>query len=218
MLSRRVHAAVLFLPFSSMRRLVDQLRFGPFAAAYYCALVDDEFKSALESYFERELWPQLDGTPDEIEGTIIARYDKDSFCHPECLVRNIFRIDAVIVDSTGASELDSDIVYDSDSKSFSARTGHDHFFYAWTPSRKQQREAEWGAINRLADDFLRGSGAGLACPICGGEVWGINEPNCFRLRCTAGGCFRIRRNGFQGKFVSGSSSLKHPLERVPRRR
>ena len=198
-------------------RLVDQLRFGPFAAAYYRALVDEEFKSALESFFDRDLLPQLDAIPTAIEGTIVAKYDKDSFCHPECLVRNIFRIDAVIVDPTGASELDSDVVYDIGSKSFSVRPGRGHYFYPWTPSRKQRREAEWAAINHLVADFRSGSRTSPVCPVCGGEVWGINESDCFRMRCTAFGCFRIRENGFQGSFVSGSASLQHPLERVARR-
>jgi hypothetical protein len=194
-------------------RIVAQLRFGPFATRYHCELVNDEFKSALQRFLECELLPQLDGAFKEIDGTLKATFDNERFCHPQSLVRNIFTIDAVIVDATGTSDLKSDIVYDAEKKSFSARMGHDRFFYAWTPSRKKQRENEWVAVQRVIEDFRRAPRNNLACPICGGNVRGVHEPDYFSVWCAAWSCFRYRARGHQGQFISGSSSLKHPLQR-----
>jgi len=196
-------------------QLVDQIQFGPFSTQYHSALVDLKFKTALSAFLDRGLLTQLDEPADDAAGTLVATFDNDRYCGPNSLVRNLFTLELTLFGPDGTSDLKSDIEFDANTKSFSARTGHGHHFYLWTPSRKQDREAEMGLIQRLVDDFQRDHGVGIKCPICNGHVSAIDDPAIFDVRCTEQRCFQYNyHKDDTGRLAHGHFFTKHPAIRA----
>ncbi len=195
--------------------IVDSIRFGPFAADYHRSVVNEQFKATLERFFDRELIPQLDEPIVSADGTFSATFDSDRYCGPNSLVRDIFSLELVLVGDGGNSELKSDVVFDRESGTFSPRTGHGHFFYLWTPSRKRRRKREFELIQRLVDDIQANRTSLLACPICGGTLSAINNADIFDVRCPAKRCFHYNyhKDG-EGRLSHGHFFTKHPGERA----
>jgi hypothetical protein len=196
-------------------RIVDELRFGPFSAAYHRALANDEFKATLQDFLERELLPQLDEPILEADGTLAATFDCDRYCGPNSLVRDIFTLDVVLVGDGGRSDLKSDIVFNASDGSFSPRTGHGHHFYVWTPTRRRNRERELEAIQRVVDDIQHGRESNPECPICAGSLAAVNNADIFDVRCTDNRCFQYNYHKDEnGRLAHGHFFAKHPEERA----
>jgi hypothetical protein len=192
-------------------RLVDQLRFGPFAASYHQNLVTAAFTDQLETFLQKQLVPQLDSPLQEVEGTCVATFNSESYCGTSSLVRNIFTLDCDLFSDDGVSQLKSDIVYDPATSSFAARTGHNRWFYVWTPTRKIAREKELAAIQRAVDDVYRNAGRAFQCPLCAGDISSINSVEDFYARCEGERCFNISfHKDDRGRPVHGHFFTKHP--------
>lgn len=204
-------AAVLSL---QPMRVVDKIRFGPFSTAYHSSLVDDAFKTALSAFLESDLIPQLDEPATDAEGTLIATFDKEQHCGPNSLVRDIFTLELTLYSDNGTSELKSDVTFNATNKSFSPRTGYDHYFYLWTPARKEHREREMAAIHRLVDDIKLGR-SNRECPICHEPVSAINNPEIFDVRCRGDRCFQYNfHKDEHGRLAHGHFFTKHPAKRT----
>lgn len=195
-------------------RLVDQLQLGPFSAKYHRTLVNEEFAAALQRFLDRNLLPQADATIHDADGTLTATFDNDRYCHPSSLVRDIFTLDVVLHADNGTSELKADITFDHESRSFSVRKGHDHYFYLWTPSRKAAREEEMASIRSFVNDIQRGNPIVPQCPICGSEVTIVNDSMVFDVRCRGRRCFQCNYHKDEnGDLLHGHFFTTHPVAR-----
>ena len=195
--------------------IVDAIRFGPFTADYHRSLVNDDFKVALERFFERELIPQLDNPILSADGAFTATFDEDRYCGPRSLVRDIFSLELSLVDDGGTSDLESDVVFNPKSNSFTPRTGHGHYFYLWTPIRKRQREQELESIQRVVDDIQGNRTHSVLCPICAGTLSTINNADIFVVRCANGRCFQYDYHKDEaGRLAHGHFFTKHPDDRA----
>jgi hypothetical protein len=195
-------------------QLVDQIRFGPFSAAYHRALVNDDFKAQLDRFLRANLLPQLDSPLQELDGTLNATFDGDGSCGPSSLVRDIFTLDCVLICDDGDSDLKADIVYDRVADRFKPRTGRNHFFYVWTPARKARREAEMAEIQRVVDGIMHGKRNSTACPICGGKLFAINTTDLFDARCVDRHCFAYNfHKDNRGRLAHGHFKTLHPQKR-----
>jgi hypothetical protein len=198
------------MPFSQMK-LVDQIQFGPFSTHYHANLVDADFKTALSAFLDSKLLPQLDEPTDDADGMLVATFDSDRYCGPNSLVKNIFTLEMTLLGPDGNSELKTDIEFHPNTKTFSPRAGYGHHFYVWTPRRKRDRETELELIQRLADDFQRTHRVGLKCPICHGNVTGVDDPTIFDIRCTEQRCFVYNYHKDEnGRLAHGHFVTKHP--------
>jgi hypothetical protein len=196
-------------------QLVGTIRFGPFYTSYHRDLVDATFKKQLERFLRDNLLPQLDSPLQELEGTLTATFDNEKNCGPNSLVRDIFTLECVAVCDDGTSDLKSDIVYDPVGRTFAPRTGFDRYFYVWTPARKRAREDELAAIQRVVDDIMRGDRSEFACPICGGHITAINNPDIFDARCSRQHCFVYNfHKDERGRLAHGHFFTKHPMKRA----
>ena len=158
---------------------------------------------------------QLDEPAREASGTLTATFDNDRYCGPNSLVRNIFTLEIALYGEDGKSDLKSDIVFNSGTSAFSGRTGHGHHFYLWTPKRKAHRENELEMIQRLVDDFRRTHMTGLKCPICQGNVAGVDDPLTFELRCVDSRCFVYNYHKDEdGRLAHGHFFTYHPTFRA----
>lgn len=196
-------------------QLVDQIQFGPFATSYHRKLVDAAFKQRLELFLQVNLLPQLDSSLRELDGAVTATFNNEKNCGSNSLVRNIFTVECVAICDNGTSELKSDIVYDPVGGAFKPRTGHDRYFYVWTPSRKRTREFELAAIQRIVDEIVLGGRNGFDCPICGGLITAINNPDIFDARCSHQRCFVYNfHKDKHGRLLHGHFFTKHPMKRA----
>ena len=195
-------------------QIIDHIQFGPFSTQYHSALVNDDFKSSLSGFLRSELFSQLDEPVSDADGTLTATFNNDRFCGPNSLVRNIFTLKISLYGDDGKSDLKSDIEYNPDTSAFSQRTGHGHNFYLWTPRRRQNRENEMEMIQRLVDEYRRTHKTGLVCPICQGNVTGVDDPSIFDLRCVNNRCFVYNYHKDEdGRLAHGHFFTYHPAIR-----
>ena len=196
-------------------QLVNRIRFGPFSTSYHRDFVDTTFKEQLELFLRDKLLPQLDSPLQELDGTLTAAFGNERNCGPNSLVRDIFTLECVAICDDGVSDLKADVVYNPRSGTFAARTGFDRYFYVWTPARKRTRENELAAIQRVVDDIMRGDPSGFACPICGGRITAINNPDIFDARCSRQHCFVYNfHKDDRGRLAHGHFFTKHPMKRA----
>ena len=173
-----------------MISIVHSIRFGPFATDYHQSLVNEEFKTKLGLFLDREILPQMDAPLVSAEGKLVATYNHDRHCGPNSLVRNIFSLDLVLVADDGVSKLKTDIAFDPLSKIFCGRSGRQASPFLWTPARKLKRDQQEASINNFISETKRGNTGALTCPICNGTVLGTNNENIGELRCADRSCFK----------------------------
>ncbi len=196
-------------------KLVDQLRFGPFSTSYHRESVNATFKEQLELFLQHNLILQLDSPLREFDGTLTATFDNEKNCGHTSLVRDIFTLECIAICDDGMSDVNSDIVYDPVHGAFTPRTGFDNFFYVWTPTRKRTRESELSAIQRVVDDIMRGEASDFECPICGGEITAVNNPEIFDARCKRRRCFVYNFHKDEcGRLAHGHFFTTHPMKRT----
>lgn len=196
-------------------RLIDRIQFGPFSTRYHSTLVSAEFVASLSSYFDAELVPQLDEPIDDADGSLTATFDSERFCGSNSLIRNIFTLELSTFGPDGSSEMEADIEFCPENCTFTPRFGHGHYFYLWTPSRKQAREAENVLIQRLVDDYRCTHQVGMKCPICQGSVSGIDNPRTLDVRCIDQRCFVYNfHKDEDGNMAHGHFFTKHPSLRA----
>ncbi|WP_145245748.1 hypothetical protein [Aeoliella mucimassa] len=165
--------------------------------------------ASLDEFLNRELVPQMDETDVDAEGTLVATFNDERFCGPTSLVRNFFTFQVSLFGAAGESDLESDLEYHPQQRTFTPRRGH--YFYLWTPARKRNAQEEKERIDRMVQDFKRTHRTNFRCPLCTGKVSGVDNPGQLDVRCTENRCFVYSyHKDEKGRILHGRFMVKHP--------
>jgi hypothetical protein len=158
----------------------------PFRASYHRALVDEEFLGRLDAFLQETLSPQVDHPIAKTTGSLTACFDEDRYCGPNSAIRNLFRLKLTFHGPTEESTIETDVEFDRQTQTFSARPGHS--LYVWTPTRRRDLQERKARIQATVKRILDQDPGEVACPLCRAPLAVVNNQRLFDARCPSG-CF-----------------------------
>jgi hypothetical protein len=181
---------------------------GPFRASYHRALVDEAFLACLDAFLQEILSPQVDHPIAKTAGSLTACFDEERYCGPNSAIRNLFRLKLTFHGPTEESTIETDLEFDPNTRSFSARPGNS--LYVWTPARQRVLLERKARIQATVKCILDEDPGEVACPLCRAPLAVVNNQHLFDARCPSG-CFNYNfHKDDDGNLLHGHFFMGEP--------
>lgn len=191
-----------------MQSPFDALRFGPFLADYHRRLATARFRSALSSFLEETVTPQMTRACTRVEGHVTATFNDERHTGPHSAVRNLFDVQLTVYHADSEAYLTACVRVAPESMTFSPRREPP---YLWTPERIARSRADEAVILELCRRLAEGASDSEECPRCRAAVEAGIDPSCVSVICPTG-CFYYdyHRVPETGEYVHGHFFLREP--------